>query len=464
MNQRATDPRAAVDLFGYQLVVLLMDLDLHAPDSQEVQSDLRSACQALRAALAQLGTRALLLDVGGGVVRFSTEPLAATSLQATRLLRLCRERGITRLEFTGELDEAQLGRFLQMLGDQRSTTAFEIGAGQALLGQIGVSHVRAIEGPAGKADAGGLAGLMQYQAMSDLLQQSHVAAARGQSLEIERATGVVEMAVQQMTNEPSALLALASYDQIDTFTVGHSVRVALLALQVARAAGADKGTLLRIGTAALLHDIGKSRVPQEILFKRGELSKDEQRAMAQHPRLGGEILLEQKHVDDSALGAAFCHHMGPDGRGYPRPALPFEPSGVSKLVRVCDVFEAMTAIRPYKAPMSPLQAHVLMHKMRAEFDRKALAWFVHVVGVFPPGTRVELDDGSEAVVIASGPTLLQPRVRLLHGSLSRPVELVVGQSIEGAARGIRAVLGAGARIELPRIGLECGCELRPAPG
>jgi hypothetical protein len=123
----------------------------------------------------------------------------------------------------------------------------------------------------------------------------------------------------------------------------------------------------------------------------------------------------------------------------------------------------MTAIRPYKAPMSPLQAHVLMHKMRAEFDRKALAWFVHVVGVFPPGTRVELDDGSEAVVIAPGPTPLHPRVRLLHGSLSRPVELVIGQGVEGVAHGIRAVLGAGTRIELPRLGLECGCELRPGP-
>ena len=92
------------------------------------------------------------------------------------------------------------------------------------------------------------------------------------------------------------------------------------------------------------------------------------RIMALHARWGGEILVEHGNVEPAAIGAAFCHHMGPGNTGYPTRTIPFEPSGVSRLVRVCDVFEALTAARPYKPPLPPLHAFVIMHRMENGFD------------------------------------------------------------------------------------------------
>src|SRR5262249_50546437 len=162
----------------------------------------------------------------------------------------------------------------------------------------------------------------------------------------------------------------ATYDQIDSFTVGHSVRVALLAMHVARAARVPRASLLRIGTAALLHDIGKSRMPQQVLFKQGQLDADEREIMAMHPRFGAEILIQQRHIDGPAVGPAFCHHWGRTQPGSRTRFLPFPPSGISRLVRICDVFEAITAVRPYKPALTPLQAYALMRRNKAGFDER----------------------------------------------------------------------------------------------
>ncbi|MBK9129729.1 MAG: HD domain-containing protein [Phycisphaerales bacterium] len=232
-----------------------------------------------------------------------------------------------------------------------------------------------------------LGGIHEYRGMTSFLHDNHVAASRGDELQIERAAGVVEHAIEHMEVEPSRLLALASYDDIDSFTVGHSVRVALLALQVARAAGLGKADLVTVGTAALLHDIGKSRIPQEILFKRGRLDPEEWRIMAQHPRLGAEILVEQRAIDPRAIGAAFCHHMTPSEGGYPRPIVRFEPSAISRLVRVCDVFEALTAARPYKKALTAVHAYAIMHRCRDDFDPTWLGYFAQTIGLYPLGTR-----------------------------------------------------------------------------
>ena len=270
-----------------------------------------------------------------------------------------------------------------------------------------------------------------------MLQDTHVAAFRGEGLEIERAEGLVEKAVEQMVAEPSRLLALATYDEIDSFTVGHSVRVALLALQVAEAANISRKDLVRVGTAALLHDIGKSRIPQEVLFKRGPLTLEERDIMAQHPRLGGEILLEQEHLDPTAIGAAFCHHMVPGRGSYPTPALPFEPSGVSKLVRVCDVFEALTAVRPYKRALQPVEAYVVMRRMTGGFDPKWRRFFIQVLGVHPPGTSVTLNTGARGLVVATGQTPDTPEVRIVTDAQGRPLDaedqpiVTIGDAVEG---------------------------------
>ncbi|MCA8967498.1 MAG: hypothetical protein KDC48_21635, partial [Planctomycetes bacterium] len=194
----------------------------------------------------------------------------------------------------------------------------------------------------------------------------------------------------------------------------------------------------------------------EVLFKQGRLDMDEWRWMTQHPRLGAQLLIEQRErIDPSAVGAAFCHHMAPGGHGYPRPAVPVEPSGTSRLIRVCDVFEALTAVRPYKLALTPIEAFAVMFRNEGEFDPSWLRRFVRTIGLFPNGTRVQLDCGSDAIVVAQTADLTGPLVRLLTGPdgadlpSSHPGELQIGAPFEGRVPRIAGVATPERHVVVP---------------
>jgi putative nucleotidyltransferase with HDIG domain len=431
--------RSSVEDFAHALVVAALNCELHAPQSQYVQDALDDLVRALRRTADSGVELPLQLEVSNECLHHAAEPLPRPSLQAGRFLRACVDREIAALTFDRDLSAGEAQHFFDLLlGEQNKEGLSRRNKDRALqaLGIRNVGIVSRIPGDPSdrrRAVAGEQADLVHYQDLADCLQQNHARARRDHPLAIDAANGAVERTILHLTNEPSGLLALATQDQIDRFTVGHSVRVGLLALQVARAAGANRDQLVQVGTAALLHDIGKSKVPQEILFKQGRLDEAEWHWMAQHPRLGAQILLEQPDLEPSTVGTAFCHHMRPSGEGYPQPALPFQPSSLSRLVRVCDVFEALTSIRPYKRALTPCEAYAVMFRAEDDFDQDWLGFFAHTLGVYPQGTRVLLSDGAEAVVVAQGTLPHLPVVRLLTGAGG--ADLQAGQPDQLALRG-----------------------------
>jgi HD-GYP domain-containing protein (c-di-GMP phosphodiesterase class II) len=446
MTVNETRP-SRVTRFTHELVVGLLNLELHHPRSQIVRDSLQNITYELSAMFATNCPDPVVISIGDNCLFHQGELLIGSSLQARRLIGLCAERGIKALRFDSRVTADELLGFLTLLAAPDKIADFQPGRAHEVLHFCGVHHVDVdfalaeetvnTEGPAGvTADA-----MKQYQALADCLQESHVAAFRGEELEIEKACGIVEAALSQV-DAPAGLLALASQDFIDSFTVGHSVRVALLALQVASVGGASRPDLIRVGTAGLLHDIGKSRIPQEILFKRGRLTDEERAIMCQHPRLGGEVLLEQPQLDPATIGAAFCHHMSPGG-GYPDPALPFEPSGISKLVRVCDVFEALTSVRPYKTAMSPLEAYAVMFRDAGAFDPDWLRFFVQALGIYPQGTYLALDTGEVALVVGQGENPTRPLVQVVTDAGGNAVPegtgdcFTIGEAVDGVVHRVR---------------------------
>lgn len=443
----------AVVRFCHTLVAATMDLLLHAPGSQHAVDALRNLRLDLQTADGLGLEMPMVIQVADDCLCFDGQRLEGPSLQARHLLSLCAERDIAAISFGAELDLDELQRFFDLLLRSDNKQALNRRHRDRVLRAMGIRHLRVhsrLPGdpsdPSRQVTPRQTSDLQQYQELAFCLQQSHVLAHKDRELPVERAQGVVERTLLHLDSEPSGLLALAAQDNIDRFTVGHSVRVALLALQVARAAGADRRQLVRIGTAALLHDIGKSKVPQEILFKPGRLDAQEWQWMAQHPRLGAQILIEQQDLDASAVGAAFCHHMRPDGDGfYPVPALPLQPSTTSRLVRVCDVFEALTSIRPYKRALVPCEAYAVMMRSQGDFDPRWLRLFVRTLGLFPVGTRVVLQDGAVAQVMRQNQDPAQPTVRLLTGPggddllPGQPDELTIGQPLHGQTPRIGSV-------------------------
>ena len=441
---------AVVDTFGHGLVCTLINRQIHGAGTEDRRCDFRALARDLESVFAAGVDSPLEIAVGTDCLAWCRVPLLAASLQAKRLLSLCRSRSIEVLEFKRGAQADELERLIDLLADDGRKDAFQPQHASANLAREGLTHVAArcsqrAHDPAPDSDP---TGIRHYQGLADALQRSHVAAVRGDEIAFDDTRGFVESALDQMEASPSMLLKLATYDQIDSFTVGHSVRVALLAMHVARAARASRIDLLRVGTAALLHDIGKSKVPQQVLFKQGRLDPEERELMAQHPRHGAEILVQQRHIDEAAVGAAFCHHMGPRSTGYPLPYLPFEPSGISKLVRLCDVFEAITAVRPYKKALPPLQAFTLMRRMRDGFDPAWFKFFVRTIGVYSKGTRVILDSGEDGIVVELGDDPTRPVVSLCDGSRD-PETIQVGVGDDGAVREVRA-FAAGA-TQVPKL-------------
>lgn len=423
--------RSAVIDFAHALVNAVLNRLLHARDSRFVSEAMQGVVTTLTLANELGAEEPLQLQVDGVRICHDGRALEGPSLQARSLLDRCADRNIAMLSFRRGLNSAEANRLFDLLLLPENIEALDRSHREATLLAFGIQHVRVtLQNPADPdnrriaLDEQGRA-LNSYQNLAEALQQNHRLAQGDHELAVDQAATAVERTVKDF-DEPSMLLSLAMKDDVDRFTVGHSVRVALLALQVARAMGANREQLVHVGGAALMHDIGKSKVPQEILFKQGRLTEEEWQSMAQHPRLGAQILIEQhESVDPRTIGAAFCHHMGADGGGYPEPLMPTPPSSTSRLIRVCDVFEALTAVRPYKRALNPIEAFAIMFRDEANFDPQWLRRFAKTLGLFPTGTRVQMQDGANALVVKQTADIRRPIVQLITGAAG--VELSSGQ-------------------------------------
>jgi putative nucleotidyltransferase with HDIG domain len=211
------------------------------------------------------------------------------------------------------------------------------------------------------------------------------------------------------------------YPDYDSYTVGHSVRVASLAVYIGTRLDWAEKDLLAIGTAGLLHDIGKSRIPDQILLKKGPLNEEEFAIVRDHPRVGVEILLEQKGVSTLDLAACWGHHLRHDGGGYPNQPAWAVRHPVTALLQICDVFEALTAVRPYKLALEPQEAYGIMLADRGAFHPGLLATFIAVVGLYPPGTYVRLSDRRLGLVTEASDQLDRPKVKIITSAYGEPL-------------------------------------------
>ncbi len=172
---------------------------------------------------------------------------------------------------------------------------------------------------------------------------------------------VTQKLVDQLLESPDGLVPLTSVPYYDSFTYYHSLNVCVLSLTAARQVVTSPVILERIAQAALLHDLGKSRVPRDILYKPGRLTDAEAQVVRDHPVSGAAILQSMPKVDPLNATVAFGHHIKDGGSGYPRVSSSYRIDPVTRLVEIVDIFEALTANRPYKTPMTAKQAFEILY-------------------------------------------------------------------------------------------------------
>jgi putative nucleotidyltransferase with HDIG domain len=245
------------------------------------------------------------------------------------------------------------------------------------------------------------------------------------------AAELVEGLASAVGQNRRAMMALTALRHYDNYTFTHMVNVSVLTMAQARSLGVDGALLRQFGLAGLMHDIGKIKVPEEILTKPGRLTDGELAIMKRHPSDGAVLLRRHLELPPLAAIVAFEHHLRTDGTGYPAGVNRSALNLATQLCGIADVYDAMRSKRQYQQafPTDRILA-VLTQRDVGRFDQNLVRRFSQLMGVYPMGIVVKLDTGAFAVVVqihAADPS--RPMVRVVvepdGRKLSSPVDVAL---------------------------------------
>lgn len=217
--------------------------------------------------------------------------------------------------------------------------------------------------------------------------------------------------MKAINNNDALAVDISALKVSDEYTFKHSVDVATMAMIVAKKHGMSESNVYEIGISGLLHDVGKSKIPNEILNKAGKLTDDEFAMMKQHSLFGYSILKEKDDLSNPIKMGVLQHHEKMNARGYPMGVGADSINIFARIISVADIYDALVTERPYKKPFSPRDAVEMIMSMTEELDIDVMRSFLESVILYPVGTDVELSTGELARVVENNPQyVLRPKV------------------------------------------------------
>jgi putative nucleotidyltransferase with HDIG domain len=255
----------------------------------------------------------------------------------------------------------------------------------------------------------------------------------GEAIDPQAFVPLVNDIVDSVHRHGEALISLSRLKRADEYTYMHSVAVCALMVSLGRQLGLSEEESRLAGMAGLMHDIGKAGTPLEVLNKPGALTDGEFEIMRQHPANGERMLRESGLTEEAVLDVVRHHHERISGNGYPD-RLPAEQiTRMARMGAICDVYDAITSDRPYKAGWDPAESLARMASWKGHFDEEILKAFIRSLGIYPTGSLVRLASGRLAVVVEQNQNkLTAPRVKVFFSTKTntqlRPVLLDLAQS------------------------------------
>ena len=252
----------------------------------------------------------------------------------------------------------------------------------------------------------------------------------GKGVSLRPVKRAVQSIVDQVLTNETSIVGLTTLRDYDEYTFTHSVNVCIFSVALGKKLGLNKHQLYELGLGALLHDVGKVRMPLELINKSGPLTPEEFEVLKEHPAEGLLSMFDMRGLSELPLRAmlmAYEHHMKIDQTGYPVSSRPRDPTLFGRIVAVADGFDAATTQRSYQA--QPWPPDRVLREMRDNptrgFDPLLVKAFISMTGIYPVGSVVILDTFELAVVTARNPkpeAMHQPIVQVIYDSMGVRVE------------------------------------------
>jgi HD-GYP domain-containing protein (c-di-GMP phosphodiesterase class II) len=252
----------------------------------------------------------------------------------------------------------------------------------------------------------------------DLLDDINENIQRRKAIDINNVKEFVNGVMGSLLGNKSSLMILTAVKTHDEYSFVHNINVAIFSMMLAEGLGLGDNYLSDIGVAALLHDVGKLSIPGEILRKKGKLTDVEFGVIKNHTVNGAKVLLENEDVGALSAKTAFEHHLKYDNSGYPERLFHSEPGLVTMIVTIADVYDALRSKRAYAGEIAPEETYEEMVSLEGTtFHPGLLDQFFKLIGVYPPGTLVELDTREIGLVIKESVLdIKRPQVEVLYGT------------------------------------------------
>ena len=269
----------------------------------------------------------------------------------------------------------------------------------------------------------------------------------GRAINVDSVREVVSDMADSVFRNPDALPSLSRLKRFDEYTFFHSVNTSLLAMSLGQSLGFDRTAIHLAGVGTLLHDIGKMKIPLDILNKPGRFEAHEMEIMKQHVLRGVEVLSSTTGLGDSYVQPALEHHERVNGAGYPHQRAQKDISQFGLITAVVDIYDAMTSDRVYHKGKPAHEILQLLYRLSLEghLDSTLVQRFIQVVGIYPVGSVVELTTGETGIVKqVNHEAPLAPVVLLVKSAgntlLSEPIEQDLSRNDNTPRRNVKAVL------------------------
>ena len=411
-----------IELLVKQLVVAGSQAGLYAGDHPVVKEYTGKAYETVGDILRK--KEQFSISVREDLLVYENIPLYRLSMNSRKFINLLEGRKIGGMTFHRGLLLDELVQFVEVLAELPE----ELESGEVAIRELerrGVKHIELLKPIKEEEEKKKVFTPKElYKESVRMMRKITRAITQGGSPNMEEVDSLVANISKALREGRNTLLAMTSIKNYDEAAFTHSINVCVFSTALASLFITEEERLNEIGKAAMLHDIGKILLHQKVADKQESLDHEEMKAVRRHPVDGARILEEMEGVATLAVIVAFEHHMGYDMSGYPRIEAIARPDPISLLVQVADVYDEMTSVRPYGKRSQPACAMAEMSSGAGTyFEPRLLKEFIGMMGIFPPGTAVELDTGEIGMVESvNKKNLLRPNVKILRGKDGEELE------------------------------------------